>query len=47
MREDIRTIKSSDKLNKEEGKKIKTTKLLLKIVNMHKVKKKISFFYYV
>ena len=25
MKEDIRTIKSSNKLNKEEGKKIKTT----------------------
>ena len=26
MKEDIRTIKSSNKINKEEGKKIKTTK---------------------
>ena len=25
IKEDIRTIKSSNKLNKEEGKKIKTT----------------------
>ena len=27
MKEDIRMMKSSDELNKEEGKKIKTTKL--------------------
>ena len=27
MKEDIRMIKSSDELNKEEGKKIKTTEL--------------------
>ena len=27
IKEDIRTIKSSDKLNKEEGKRIKTTEL--------------------
>ena len=31
MKEDIRLMRSSDELDKEKGKKIKTTKLLLKI----------------
>ena len=31
MKEDIRLIRSSDELDKEKGKKIKTTKLWLKI----------------
>ena len=34
MKEDIRMLISSDKLNKEKGKKIKTTKLWVKIVKM-------------
>ena len=34
MKEDIRMLISSDKLNKEKGKKIKTTKLWEKIVKM-------------
>ena len=38
MKEDIRMIRSSDELNKK-GKKFKTTKLYVKIVEMHKIKK--------
>ena len=34
MNEDIRMLISSDKLNKEKGKKIRTTKLWVKIVKM-------------
>ena len=45
MKEDIRPIKSSDELNKEEGRKIKTTGLLVKIVDMHKTEKKIIHFF--
>ena len=39
MVEDIRTIKSSNKLNKEERRKIKTTELQVKIVKMQKILK--------
>ena len=31
-------MKSSDELNKKEGKKIKTTKLCVKIMKMHRIK---------
>ena len=44
MKEDIRMMKTSDELNKEEGKKIKTTKLLVKLVEIHKFKKIIYLF---
>ena len=39
MKEDIRTVKSSD-----ERKKIKTTELWAKIMEMHKIKKRIFFY---
>ena len=39
VEEDIRMMKSSDELNKEEGKKIYIY-ILVKIVKMHKIKKK-------
>ena len=39
MKEDIRMMKSSDELNKEEGKKIKTTEIWVKIVGIHKIKR--------
>ena len=44
MKESIRNIESSDKLNKEEGRKIKT-KLWVKIMKMHKIKNIIIFFF--
>ena len=37
MKEDIKTIKSSDELNNGEGKKIETTKLKVKIKEMYKI----------
>ena len=40
MKEGIRMIKSSDKSNKEEGQKPKTTEIRVKI-GMYKIKKKI------
>ena len=43
MKEDIRTMKSSDQLNKEKGKKFKTTKLKVKTLECIKFKKYISF----
>ena len=43
MKEDIRMVKSSDELNKEKGKKIKTTEFCVKILKMHKTKKIIFF----
>ena len=44
MKEGIRMIKSSDKLNKEEGgQKPKTTKIRVKIVGMYKIFKKYFF----
>ena len=42
MKEGIRMIKSSDKSNKEEGQKTKTTEIRVKI-GMYKIKKK-NFF---
>ena len=39
MKEDIRIMKSSDELNKEKGKKIKKTELLVKTLKMHEIKK--------
>ena len=39
MKEGIRMIKSSDKSNKEEGQKTKTTEIRVKI-GMYKIKKK-------
>ena len=44
MKESIRNIESSDKLNKEEGRKIKT-KLWVKIMKMHKIKNIIIIFF--
>ena len=43
MKEHIRTMKSSDELNKEKGKKIKTTELLRKTLKMHEIKKILYF----
>ena len=43
MKEGIRMIKSSDKLNNEEGQKPKTTEVQVKIVGMYKIKKKYFF----
>ena len=40
VEEDIRMMKSSDELNKEEGKKNIYIYILVKIVKMHKIKKK-------
>ena len=37
MKENITIRKSSDKINKEEDKKIKTTKLSVKIMKMHRI----------
>ena len=43
VEEDIRMMKSSDELNKEEGKNIYIyIYILVKIVKMHKIKKKIN-----
>ena len=37
MKEDIKTIKSSDELNNKKGRKIETTKLKVKIKEMYKI----------
>ena len=42
MKEDIRTMKSSDELNKEEGRKIKETEMKTK--EMNKIKKRFFIF---
>ena len=41
MKENIGTIKSSDELSKEEGRIIETTELKVKIVEKHKIEKKL------
>ena len=43
MKEDIRTMKSSDELNKEKGKKFMTTELFVKTLKMHEIKKILYF----
>ena len=39
MKESVRNTKSSNNLNKEEGKKNKTTNLRVKIMEIHGIKK--------
>ena len=45
MKENIRMIKSSGELNREEGKKKNTTELQVKIKEMHKIKKHAYIFF--